>query len=159
MRLRKATKRDIYEIEAIYVEGGLDESKLQFPDKPVEEITKDFEKHKKDRLKEFNHEINSKLDYFIIAEENGKAIGFGQAEINKEDLKKAWIEKVYVSRQYRKKGIGSLIIKELLSWLKKKKVKSISSGIFVNNKASIKLHEKFGFEVTAVRMQKKFMGS
>jgi GNAT superfamily N-acetyltransferase len=74
---------------------------------------------------------------------------------NKEDNKKAEIEKVYVLKESRKKGIGSLIIKELLGCLKKEKVKSISSGIFIKNIASIKLHEKFGFEVTAVRMQKK----
>jgi len=48
-----------------------------------------------------------------------------------------------------------MIMKELLRWLKMKKVKSVAAALFVNNKPSMNLNKKFGFKITAVRMQKK----
>lgn len=155
MKTRKAKKEDIKEIDRIYCEGVLDEVKLQFPKKTKKEIIGDLDKHKRDRINGFNRDINSKLNFWVVVEENKSIIAFGQAEINKDDKKKAAIEKIYVSKKHRKKGIASNIVKKLINWLKERDVESISSGIFIKNIPSIKIHEKFGFEVTAIRMQKK----
>lgn len=156
MILRKAVKEDIKEIDKIYCEGTFDEVRIQFPKKTEKEIMTDLNQHKKERLSGFDKGTNSKSEYLVVAEEHKKIIAFGQAGINKDDKKKAMIEKVYVSKEYKGRGIASTLMENMLVWLKERGVKSVSSGIFVNNVPSIKLHEKFGFKITAVRMQKKF---
>jgi hypothetical protein len=85
IQLRKATEKDIQEIGKIYALGGMDEVKLQFPEKSSKELILDFEKHKKDRIKGFVRGINSRLEYWVVAEEYGDIIGFGHASINKEN--------------------------------------------------------------------------
>jgi aminoglycoside 6'-N-acetyltransferase I len=156
MKIRKAKKEDIEIIDKIYCEGIFDEVKLQFPKKTKKEIFSNLKKHKEERIKEFKKDFISDLNYLIILEEDNKIVAFGQTEINKYYNKKAEIEKVYVLKEYRKNGFASKIMKELLKWLKNKEVVSITSGIFIKNTPSIKMHEKFGFGVTAVRLQKKF---
>jgi phosphinothricin acetyltransferase len=156
MKIRKAKKDDVEIIDKIYCEGIFDEVKLQFPKKTKKEILSDLEKHKEERIKGFKKDFISDLNYWIILEEDDEIVAFGQAEINKNDKKKAGIEKIYVLKKYRKRGLASTIMKELLKWLKNKEVESITSGIFIKNTPSINLHEKFGFEITAVRLQKKF---
>ena len=154
MKIRKARKGDLKIIDEIYVSGVIDEVKLQFPKRTKESIIKEMNKAKKERVKGFKQNISSKLTYFVVGEEKGEVVGFGQAELNKYDKKKAMIEKIYVKKSFRGKGIGTKIFNELLNWLKKRKVKSVSAGIFIKNKASIKLHKKLGFKETAVRLQK-----
>ena len=72
-----------------------------------------MDKHKKDRIKGFDRDINSKLNFWVVIEENKSIIAFGQAEINKDDKKKAIIEKIYVLKKHRKKGIASNILKDV----------------------------------------------
>ena len=156
MKIRKAKKEDIESIDKIYCKGIFDEVKLQFPNKTKKEIISDLEKHKKERIKGFNKDFISVLNYWIVIEEDKKIVAFGHAEINKYDKKKAGIEKVYVLKEYRNKSFASAIMRDLLRWLKNKGIESISSGIFIKNTPSIKMHEKFGFKITAVRLQKKF---
>ena len=156
MEIRKAKKEEIEIIDKIYCEGIFDEVKLQFPKKTKKEIMSDLEKHKKERIKGFNKDFVSPLNYLVVIKEDNKIVAFGQAKVNKHNKKKAEIEKVYVLKEYRKRGFASRILKELLKWLKNKEVESVTSGIFIKNVPSIKIHEKFGFKVTAVRLQKKF---
>ena len=61
MKIRKATKKDLKEIDKIYVEGSIDEGKLQFPNISKKEMIADLEKHKKERLKKWEKNfLNSK---------------------------------------------------------------------------------------------------
>jgi len=155
MKIRKATIKDLDELERIYVEGCVSEVKLQFPKKSVKSILKEMKKYERDRKGGFKEGIKSKDEYWVIIVDNNKIAGFGQAVIDKNDKSKAGIEKVYVDKEFRRKGVGMKLMKEIIRWLKEKTVKSVSSGIFIKNKPSINIHEKLGFEVTAVRMQKK----
>jgi RimJ/RimL family protein N-acetyltransferase len=44
---------------------------------------------------------------------------------------------------------------ELLRWLKKKKIKDVNVGVFIKNKPSIKLNEKFGFKPITINMWRR----
>lgn len=143
------------EIDKIYVGSCIDEVRIQFPSRSRKDIEKELTKWRKDRLKGFRKDILSKSNYLVVVEEDGLVVGFGDVMVLKRDKKKAEITMVYIKKSFRKKGIGSKIMKELLSWLKKRKVKSVSGGIFVKNNPSIKLCKKFGFKIVAVRMERK----
>jgi L-amino acid N-acyltransferase YncA len=144
MRIRKATSKDLKKIDEIYVEGSIDEGKYQFPNVSIKEMKKDLDKHKTSRRQGFRRYMKSKKHYWIVAEENKEIIGFGQAWIKNKDT--GITESVYVDKKYRKKGIGNKIMKELIKWLKKQKLKYIESSCFIENKPSYKLHEKLGFK-------------
>ena len=154
MKIRLGKIEDIEQIDIVYQEGVIDEVKLQFPNKPIKEIIKDLNKNEKERLLGIKNEINSKLNFWIVVENNKEIIAFGQAEINKENKENGMIQKVYVLKGYRKKGIASKIMKRLIDWLRKQKIKYVSAGIFIKNIPSINMNKKFGFKVIAVRMQK-----
>ncbi len=152
MKIRKVTIKDIPIIDDIYVKGAISEVKLQFPKKTKKEVLKEIKKNEKERISGFRKGIKSKSEYWIVAIENSQIVGFGQATINKEDNSKGEIEKVYIKEKFRGKKIGLRISKELVKWLKKKKVKEVIDKIFFKNKPSIKMHKRLGFETMGVGM-------
>ena len=62
--------------------------------------------------------IQSKINPILVAEENKQIIGFIIANYN-PSFKKATIENIYVNLESRAKGIGKLLLTNLLKELKK----------------------------------------
>ena len=153
MKIRKANVSDLRRIDEIYVEGSIDEGKYQFPNISLKEMKKDLDKKQNSRRQGFRRYMKSKKYYWIVAEEKGKIIGFGQVRIKNKDT--GITESVYVDRKYRKRGVGKDIMKEMIKWLKNKKLKYIESSAYLRNKPSVKLHEKLGFKPFLVRMRLK----
>lgn len=58
---------------------------------------------------------------------------------------------VYISGQSRGKGIGQLLMENLIEESEKAGFWTLQSGIFPENTASIKLHEKMGFRYIGKR--------
>ena len=153
MKIRKAKKEDIERIDEIYVDGSIREGKLQFPQVSIKEMQQDLNKYKKSRPKGFLEEMKSKNHYWIVAEENGEIVGFGQAWIKTKEI--GMLEKVYIDRRGARQGIGLKLLKELEKWLISKRVKFIEAGIYCKNKPSIKLNEKAGYKPISIKMRKK----
>lgn len=53
---------------------------------------------------------------------------------------------IYLNPNFTKKGIGSLLLSELLKNLNRESIHCILSTIAIPNEASVALHKKFGFE-------------
>ena len=155
MKIRKAKLKDIPEIDNIYVKGVIDEVKLQSPKRTRKDILKEMKKYKKERINGFKSFIKSPKKKLIVIEESGLIIGLGEAEIKDFDNSKAEITKIYIDKTKRRKGVGSKLMRELLKWLKNRKVKSVTGGIFIKNKVSLNLCKKFGFKETAIRVEKR----
>ncbi len=153
VKIRKAKISDVNRIDEIYVEGSIDEGKLQFPNISLKEIKKDLDKKQNPRRQGFRQYMKSKKHYWIVAEEKGKIIGFGQAWIKNKET--GITESVYVNKRYRKKGIGKKIMGDMIKWLKTKKLKYIESSAYLRNKPSVKLHKKLGFKPFLIRMRLK----
>jgi len=153
MKIRKAKKEDIGRIDEIYVDGSIREGKLQFPKISIKEMRQDLNKYKNSRPKGFLKEMKSNNHYWIVAEEKGEIVGFGQAWIKTKEI--GMLEKVYVDRRWARQGIGLKLLKELEKWLISKKVKFIEAGIYYKNKPSIKLNEKAGYKPISIKMRKK----
>jgi L-amino acid N-acyltransferase YncA len=86
----------------------------------------------------------------IFAEYKGKLIGIGGVHLfSREKVKhNASLESLYVSPEYRRKGIAKEIVKRELEFLAKSpEIKMAFAEIFSSQTASLVLHKELGFEV------------
>ncbi len=101
----------------------------------------------------FKKLIYSKKGIVLVAESDGKIIGFVHAIINKYKI--GCIADLFIKKNFRKKGFGIKLFNELIKIFRSKKVKEIESSIWHTNEASLKLHKKLGFKPTNLWMSKK----
>ncbi len=148
MEVRKATKKDLETITKIAVEGEIDEEKMQYSHKTKAQIRKYInpKKFRRDLIKE----LNERKRYFLVIEIDNEVIIFGQAYLKKKGIGE--IGRVYIKKEFRNKGIGTKLIKHLIDFLKKKKVKEIESYAYTKNKPSLRVHEKLGFKKEAYKL-------
>ena len=96
-------------------------------------------------FKDFNQ--NAFTKYFIY-EEKSNIIGV----VNYYDLYERFeLSYIEVKEEYRNKKIGSLLIENLIKIAEEKKVKNITLEVNINNEYAIKLYNKYGFNVVAIR--------
>lgn len=98
-----------------------------------------------------NHDIKKMLDnlrVFVTIRKNSELIGFGRAI--SDGIYRALIDDIIVERTYQKKGVGKIIIKNLLNQL------SGVDEIFLNTKPELEdYYKKFGFDkVNSITMKK-----
>jgi L-amino acid N-acyltransferase YncA len=60
-------------------------------------------------------------------------------------------ESVYVAAEARGRGIGQALLEELIRRSEQAGIWTIQTGIFPENEASLRLHERVGFRVVGVR--------
>ncbi len=65
------------------------------------------------------------------------------------------IDNMLVLDEYLGQGLGSTLIKQFISWCKKKKVKSITVMAYHNNNKAINFYQKNGFKFLSSRLQIK----
>lgn len=63
-----------------------------------------------------------------------------------DDSQTVFIHSFYVDKPYRKKGIGSLLLKETIKILKKEKIKNIELTVDPENLDALRLYESFNFQ-------------
>lgn len=91
-------------------------------------------------------------DYpFLVAEEDGEILGYAYA--TKFRLRQAYEfaseVSIYVRNAAKQKGIGTQLYTKLFEELADSYVHAIVAGISLPNDASIRFHEKLGFEKVA----------
>jgi len=154
MKIRKAKKEDLKDINRIYIEATIDEVKIQFPKRSKQSVIKELEKWEKVRLKDFRKEIDAENNIWLVVEVNGKVIGFANADINKK--KEGRFTMLYLEKKFRGKGIGKKLTRKRLQWMKSKKAKKIEAGPYIKNKRSISNLKNFGFVPISIKMVKEF---
>ncbi len=84
----------------------------------------------------------------IVAKVADEIVGFGYySEFRFRDAYKFTVEhSVYVKKNYIGKGIGNLLLTELIELAKKQDLHTMIGVIDSENESSIAFHEKFGFE-------------
>lgn len=150
MNIRTAKIEDLKEILNIYnyeVENGI--STLDLHKKTYDEQKIWFDAHNKE-----NHPL-------IVAEDNGRILGYSSLSPyrDKEAYKTTVELSVYVSPNYRKMGVATALMSEIIRYAKKDDAThTVVSVITSGNEASCALHEKFGFTFcgTVRRAGKKF---
>ena len=88
---------------------------------------------------------------WIVYEENGEIQGYAYASrwSSRCAYKKSIETTIYLKNDTIGKGIGTILYQELLYRIKKGKFHAVIGGVSLPNKASIALHEKFGYKKVA----------
>lgn len=84
-----------------------------------------------------NHEI---LGWAALSPISNRAVYAGVAEVS-----------VYVGASARGKGVGSLLLHELINTSEANGIWTLQAGIFPENQASVSLHFKHGFRQVGIR--------
>ncbi len=84
----------------------------------------------------------------IVAEMNNEVVGFGYySEFRFREAYKFTVEhSVYANKNYFGKGIGKILLTELINLAKNQGLHTMIGVIDSENESSIAFHEKFGFE-------------
>jgi len=144
IRVRKIREDDSPAVFRLFIEGYTeDPSFYKFPAIQNEEDFKKF----------FGQTIDKVRDGFLIAEVDGKVLGFILSfpskifNPDKEDV--GQIQWIVVDEKYRRKGVGSRLMKESLKHLASRGIRIVVASTWQQNVASIDLFRKFGFEKDA----------
>lgn len=88
----------------------------------------------------------------IVAVEEGKVVGFGMySEFRFREAYKYTVEhSVYVANNHHGKGIGKLLLYELIQLAKHQKLHTMIAVIDSENQSSVDFHEKFGFKTVGI---------
>ena len=98
--------------------------------------------------KSFTDEMNNKLAVYLVAKDNGKCIGYaGFWNVSGE----GGITNVAVLPQYRKQGIGSMLIKTMIKTARELNIYLLTLEVRKSNIAAQGLYNKYGFDIIGER--------
>lgn len=98
--------------------------------------------------KSFRDEMSNKLAIYRVAKDNGKCIGYaGFWNVSGE----GGITNVAVLPEYRRQGIGSMLITEMIKTAETLKLDLLTLEVRKSNTAAQHLYSKFGFEIIGER--------
>lgn len=100
-----------------------------------------------DQLGQFEEKLVKNFP-ILVAVTLEKVVGFGYySEFRSRPAYQFTVEhSVYVSKDFQKKGIGKLLLEELIHLAKKQNLNTMIAVIDSENLSSITFHEKSGFE-------------
>ncbi|HBD63914.1 MAG TPA: ribosomal-protein-alanine N-acetyltransferase [Clostridiales bacterium] len=101
----------------------------------------------------FVRELQNDLAYYQCAEENGKIMGYmGMWRV----LDECHVTNVAVLPEYRKMGIGSILIEKMVEICKCSEIQAMTLEVRESNAPAIGLYEKYGF-VSAGKRPRYYM--
>ncbi len=100
--------------------------------------------------------------FFFVAEADGEVVGCVEAEIVEPYEKELYritkaghINSVFVSREYRNKGIGTKLINEAMEWIKSQGIEICTLSVVTGNDIALTAYEKLGFRPERTKMWKQ----
>jgi L-amino acid N-acyltransferase len=83
----------------------------------------------------------------VVAESNEKVVGYASLSSfrDKPGYSRSAEDSVYVHREYQGKGVGTLLMKEIIARAVRLGYHTVVAGIVPPNEASVRLHERLGF--------------
>lgn len=92
--------------------------------------------------------------YWYVAEESGKVVGLGIL-MNHGNLRKRHVAAItlMVNSKYQNRGIGSLLMKKLISLSENLNIIRLELCVFRDNCKAINLYKKFGFVEEGIKVK------
>ena len=133
IKIRKMEPEDWKLVSKIYIKG-LNEGNANF--EPVLPLWNE-------------QDLDRAPEYSIVACKEDIIVGWASLSLaSKREVYNGVAEdSVYVAREYRRKGIGNLLLKELIELSEKKDIWTLQARIFPENTESIAMHKKHNFGV------------
>ncbi|MEM7813450.1 MAG: GNAT family N-acetyltransferase [Candidatus Aenigmatarchaeota archaeon] len=150
MLVRRAVKSDIQDIQELDKESTVYHRRF---DRDLYQVS---EKWWKVKRKFQLAAMKDSKNLVLVAEDGKRIVGYlwGYVErLNKYNIGK--IQELIVSTRYRRKGIGTRLIKNLLKFFKDKNCIIAEVTVNAKNGAAIKTYERLGFEKREYKMQLK----
>src|SRR5438309_1361820 len=105
-------------------------------------------------VQEMEKRINNCLQKFpwIVCEVDGRLAGYVYASPHREREAYQWTCEcsVYIHPNFKGKGLGTQLYKALFKMLTVQGMRNLYAGITLPNEASVKIHERLGFEFFAL---------
>jgi len=99
--------------------------------------------------------------FFYLAVDGRKSVGYVVGAIKMEtqwtndfDFNKAELIELYVMPEYRKKGVGSNLLDEFMSWCRKREIKKIYLETEMQDRKAVTFWKKRGFARAWIGMDK-----
>lgn len=93
-------------------------------------------------------ELNNENSFYIVAKYNDEIIGFSGIWKSIDDIH---ITNIVVKKDFRKNGIGTLLLQKLISLTNQFHYKELTLEVNSSNIPAIKLYSKFGFKKLGIR--------
>lgn len=95
-------------------------------------------------------ELDNELALWLVAEEDGKVLGYvgSQTVMDESDMMN-----IAVCPDCRRRGIGALLLTELILALKNRGSRKLSLEVRASNAPAIALYERYGFQQVGLRKQ------
>lgn len=110
-------------------------------------VPDEFDKTLEQQNKWIRKVLGNERETMIIAEKDEEVIGWLVFESpNRKRLSHTGSFETMIHKDYRGKGIGKMLIIELLKWAEKNPlIEKVSLGVFSTNKRAISLYKSIGF--------------
>jgi RimJ/RimL family protein N-acetyltransferase len=103
-------------------------------------------------------DTESRNNLFLVAEVDGKIVGFSRCEGNKLKRTSHKVEfGVCVLKEFWGFGIGKNFLKGTVHWADSNGIRKITLDVLETNVNAIELYKKYGFEVEGVLKKDKFL--
>lgn len=99
-------------------------------------------------ISSFEKELENDLTYYIIAEIDGKVVGYMGMWIV---LGEGQVTNIAVAKEYRGKGIGKALLAHILEYAKQTDIEMLFLEVRESNEVARKLYESYGFSPIARR--------
>ncbi|AZB11709.1 N-acetyltransferase [Chryseobacterium sp. G0162] len=137
MEIKPITKENFPELVEIYGQRLATNIATFQNDSPIWE---DWDKGHLNFCRISIYENNEMFAWAALSPVSSRCVYSGVAEVS-----------VYVATIARGKGIGEMLLNELIKQSESNEIWTLQSGIFAENQNSIRLHEKCGFRIVGYR--------
>jgi ribosomal protein S18 acetylase RimI-like enzyme len=100
------------------------------------------------QLDELRESTASGEAVFLVAEHAGEVVGFALAYLAQGS--EPWLESLHVAREFRGRGAGTLLMRELAAELARGGYRSLRLGVVRGNAGAGRLYERLGATLVAV---------
>ncbi len=139
MNLRPLRKEDFRAVSNIYAEGvatGIATFETEIPDWPT------WDEKYIDSCRIVASIHTNVIGFAVLSQVSKRNVYMGVAEVS-----------VYVSDQQKGRGVGEILLNELIKESEANGFWTLQAGIFSENIASINLHQKCGFRIVGIRKE------
>lgn len=146
MEVRKAKKEDIPTI----IDLGHELLKHHHRYRRYYEPLSDSKEREKAQKTYYEKMLKARNSLFLVVEDACEVVGYSISKIEKnppvlKEKSYGSLGEIYIDYDYRGKGLGTMLVRESMKWLKKRGIKRVIVDYDAKNKWAENLYRKAGF--------------